>query len=139
MAQTPANNYSTSFQQESISDLKMRLASSVLAAVLAGATTAGAFAPSVTKITTTAAAARTERSLKMSAVEQDERKMTKKDERLRFMKSDNFYRQGFKEVRGAVEDVMGKQFKSSTVDELKSSNYVMDRDGVKVYLAKVRR
>jgi hypothetical protein len=35
----------------------------------------------------------------MSAVEQDERKVTKKDERLRFMKSDNFYRQGFKEVR----------------------------------------
>lgn len=78
----------------------------------------------------------------MSAVEQGEkkvgeRKVTKKDDRLRFMKSENFYRQGFKEVRESVESVMSEQFKSSTVDELKSSNYAMERDGVKVFLAKV--
>ena len=54
------------------------------------------------------------------------------------MKSKQFYRQGFKEVRENVEEVMESQFKSSIVDDLKSSNYVMERDGVKVYLAKVR-
>ena len=54
------------------------------------------------------------------------------------MKSNQFYRQGFKDVRESVEGVMENQFKSSIVDDLKSSNYVMERDGVKVYLAKVR-
>lgn len=80
-----------------------------------------------------------------SAVEQDKeqqqsenRGKTKKDDRLRFMKSEQFYRKGFKDVRESVEEVMGTQFKSSTVDELKSNNFVMERDGVKVYLAKVR-
>lgn len=52
------------------------------------------------------------------------------------MKSDQFFRKGFKEVRGAVEETMGSQFKSEVVDNLKTSNYVMERDGVKVYLAK---
>lgn len=75
-----------------------------------------------------------------SSVEEEvteKRQATKKEKRLEYMKSDKFYRKGFKEVREAVENVMGSQFKSSTVDELKSSNYVMERDGVKVYLAKV--
>lgn len=67
----------------------------------------------------------------------EKRKPTKKDKRLEFMQSENFYRKGFKEVRESVEGVMGSQFKSTTVNELKSSNYMMERDGVKVYLAKV--
>ena len=67
-----------------------------------------------------------------------DRKPTKKDERLRMMKSDQFYRKGFKEVRSDVEDVMEEQFKSELVDDLKSNNYVIERDGVKVHLAKVR-
>ena len=116
----------------------MRFASSAVAALLAGAASASAFSPSMFVAKTATAASRASLLLKMSAVEQDAKKVTKKEERLRFMKSDQFYRQGFKEVRAAVEDVMGGQFKSSTVDELKSSNYVMQRDGVKVYLAKVR-
>jgi len=53
------------------------------------------------------------------------------------MKSKRFYRQGFKEVRESVEDTMGSQFKSDIVDDLKGNNYVMERDNVKVYLAKV--
>jgi len=52
------------------------------------------------------------------------------------MKSDQFYRKGFKEVRDDVEDVMQDQFKSELVDDLKSSNYVVERDGVRVHLAK---
>jgi hypothetical protein len=113
----------------------MRFTTFALSAVLAAAP-ALAFQPSIAVVSRTTL---TQSLLRMSAVEQtDEKKATKKEERLRFMKSDNFYRKGFKEVREAVEDVMGGQFKSSTVDELKSSNYVMERDGVKVYLAKVR-
>jgi 4-hydroxy-3-methylbut-2-en-1-yl diphosphate reductase len=75
-----------------------------------------------------------------SSVEEEiteKRKATKKEKRLEYMQSDRFYRKGFKEVRETVENVMGSQFKSSTVDDLKTSNYVMERDGVKVYLAKV--
>jgi len=73
-----------------------------------------------------------------STAETEERKPTKKDERLRMMKSDQFYRKGFKEVREDVESVMEEQFNSELVDDLKSNNYVIERDGVKVHLAKVR-
>ena len=62
---------------------------------------------------------------------------TKKEDRLRFMKSNQFYRKGFKEVRDNVEKTMQEQFKSELVDDLKQNNYVIERDGVKVYLAKV--
>ena len=84
-------------------------------------------------------------SLCMSTVEEEAQAAaaaaptTKKEARLRMMKSDQFYRQGFKDVRVNVEEVMENQFKSSIVDTLKTSNYVMEREGVKVYLAKVRR
>jgi 4-hydroxy-3-methylbut-2-enyl diphosphate reductase len=61
---------------------------------------------------------------------------TKKEKRLQYMKSPSFYRQGFKDVRPAVEKSMEAQFKSPLVDELKSSNYVIEKDGVKVHLAK---
>ena len=54
------------------------------------------------------------------------------------MKSDRFYRKGFKEVRDDVEEEMGEQFESEVVKDLKESNYMIERDGVKVYLAKVR-
>jgi len=62
----------------------------------------------------------------------------KKQDRLEFMKSDRFHRRGFKEVREKVENVVQEQFQSSLVDDLKSSNYLIEKDGVKVYLAKVR-
>jgi 4-hydroxy-3-methylbut-2-enyl diphosphate reductase len=63
---------------------------------------------------------------------------TKKEDRLRMMKSPQFYRKGFKEVRDQVEDTMQNQFKSTLVEDLKQNNYLLERDGVKVYLAKVR-
>ena len=53
------------------------------------------------------------------------------------MKSDQFHRKGFKEVRKQVDDVMTGQFKSELVEDFKSNDYVIDREGVKVYLAKV--
>jgi hypothetical protein len=76
--------------------------------------------------------------LHMSDVKDKPSTTSKKDERLRMMKSKQFYRKGFKEVRESVEQTMQEQFKSNIVDDLKSNNYVMERDNVKVYLAKVR-
>ena len=64
---------------------------------------------------------------------------SKKEARLQMMKSKQFHRRGFKEVRDDVEKTMETQFKSELVEDLKGSNYVIERDGVKVYLAKVRR
>ena len=52
------------------------------------------------------------------------------------MKTDQFHRRGFKEVRENVENLMGQQFKSPLVDELKSNNFVIEKDGVTVHLAK---
>lgn len=66
----------------------------------------------------------------------EERAASKKEERLRMMKSPKFYRQGFKDVREGVEKNMDEQFKGEVVQELRNSNYVMERDGVKVFLAK---
>jgi 4-hydroxy-3-methylbut-2-enyl diphosphate reductase len=63
---------------------------------------------------------------------------TKKEERLRMMKSERFHRKGFKEVRDGVEESMTQQYQSSIVKDLKVSNYLLEKDGVKVYLAKVR-
>jgi 4-hydroxy-3-methylbut-2-enyl diphosphate reductase len=79
-------------------------------------------------------------SLKMSTTEDaaavSEKIPSKKEDRLRFMKNKQFYRKGFKEVRDDVEKTMQEQFKSELVDDLKESNYVIERNGVKVYLAK---
>lgn len=64
------------------------------------------------------------------------RRTTKKDKRLTMMKSDKFHRKGFKEVRDSVEKLMETQFQSPLVKEFRSSNYMIEKDGVKVYLAK---
>ena len=77
--------------------------------------------------------------LAMSTVEapaEAERKPTKKEKRLQYMKTPSFHRKGFKEVRENVEANMEQQFKSTLVDELKTSNFVINKDGVKVHLAK---
>lgn len=99
------------------------------ATVLAiAATTVGAFSPNaVVQRSTTAL---------HSTTEDAPRPKTKKEGRLGFMKSDNFHRRGFKEVRTDVEDTIHDQYQSSLVDDLKSSNYVIEKDGVKVFLAK---
>mmetsp|Transcript_27865 Transcript_27865/g.39162 ORF Transcript_27865/g.39162 Transcript_27865/m.39162 type:complete len:458 (-) Transcript_27865:238-1611(-) len=61
---------------------------------------------------------------------------TKKQERLRFMKNEQFHRRGFKEVRSGVENTMDAEYKSDIVDTMKANEYVLQRDGVKVHLAK---
>lgn len=82
------------------------------------------------------------RPLSMSTVEAEapteerSKPPTKKEQRLKFMKKDSFYRRGFKEVRDDVERTMGEQFESELVGELKSNDFVIEKDGVKVHLAK---
>jgi len=61
---------------------------------------------------------------------------TKKIERRNIMKSPSFFRAGFKEQREEVEGIMENQFKSNLVDDLRSNEFVIERDGVKVHLAK---
>ncbi|KAL7570857.1 hypothetical protein ACA910_018922 [Epithemia clementina (nom. ined.)] len=60
----------------------------------------------------------------------------KKEDRLRMMKSPRFHRRGFKEVREQAEERMNQEYQSDLVKEFRSSNFVMQKDGVKVYLAK---
>ena len=113
---------------------------SAAVAVLAFANGSNAFVPATVVSNSLSTSQPTSAHFMSSSVEEEtteKRKVTKKEKRLEYMQSDKFYRKGFKEVRETVENVMGTQFKSSTVDDLKSSNYVMERDGVKVYLAKV--
>lgn len=52
------------------------------------------------------------------------------------MKSEQFHRRGFKEVRDKVENTITDQYQSEVVDDLKASNYIIERDNVKVHLAK---
>ena len=124
----------------------MKFSSGVLLALAAAGTcSSSAFQPVafVPRATTTAASIT---SLRQSTVTSEdteaakkEREPTKKEERLRWMKNEQFHRKGFKEVRKEVEGRMEQEFNSEIVGELKESNYMIERDGVKVYLAKVRR
>lgn len=52
------------------------------------------------------------------------------------MASDSFHRMGFKEVRPQAAETMKKEYQSELVADMKTSNFVMERDGVRVHLAK---
>jgi len=106
----------------------MKFASAAILLIAAG--TASAFAPNPSLSTRFSSS-----PLRMSEKTSEEKKISKKNERLRFMKSDQFFRNGFKEVRKDVEATMEGQFKSELVDTLKANEYVIERDGVKVHLA----
>lgn len=113
--------------------MKLPVAATILA--LAASTSAFQPAPALLKRSVVPLRSTTEEAAS-SDVEVQERKPRKKDERLRMMKSPQFYRKGFKEVRDGVEETMGKEYQSEIVDEMKADKYVLERDGVKVHLAK---
>mmetsp|Transcript_31957 Transcript_31957/g.67195 ORF Transcript_31957/g.67195 Transcript_31957/m.67195 type:complete len:463 (+) Transcript_31957:144-1532(+) len=71
-----------------------------------------------------------------ASVDEAPKRVTKKAKRLEYMKTDTFHRKGFKEVRANVEKNMEDQFQSTLVDELKSNNFLIKKDGVTVHLAK---
>jgi len=71
----------------------------------------------------------------MAEATEEEKRVSKKNKRLQFMKDDQFYRNGFKDVRKDVEDVMEGQFKSKLVDDMKENKYIVEREGVRVHLA----
>ena len=118
----------------------MKFTSSAVISALFLASGAAAFNPSVVGpiVRSHDASSALFSTTEETAATEEKRKPSKKDDRLRMMKSEQFYRRGSKEVRDDVEDVMEEQFKSKLVDEMKTSNYVVERDGVKVHLAKVR-
>ncbi|KAL7552530.1 hypothetical protein ACHAWF_016809, partial [Thalassiosira exigua] len=124
--------------EDNVTPASMKFAPASVAAFAALASTGtDAFAPSLPGHPRSVAAAPSS-SLTMSTAEAstEERKPRKKEKRLQYMKAPDFHRRGFKEVRDNVEKAMGDQFKSSLVDELKTNDYVIERDGVKVHLAK---
>uniref|UniRef100_A0A7S2U590 4-hydroxy-3-methylbut-2-enyl diphosphate reductase n=1 Tax=Attheya septentrionalis TaxID=420275 RepID=A0A7S2U590_9STRA len=109
---------------------------SVVASAVAG--TVGAFAPASPSFMTKTTIATTTplfMSTETNVEEEMVKKETKKEERLRMINSDQFFRKGFKEVRKQVKEDM-KSFESPLVDELKTSNYVVKKEGVTVHLAK---
>jgi 4-hydroxy-3-methylbut-2-enyl diphosphate reductase len=109
----------------------MKFSTSSVLAISALAGSAAAFAPSAKHLQ------RITSSLSMSTeVAEENKKVTKKEKRLEFMKTESFHRRGFKDVREGVEKSMEEQFKSQLVDELTSNDFVIEKDGVKVYLAK---
>lgn len=112
----------------------MKFLSIVLALALS---TSHAFTTQQQQQLSTATRVVSHNTLYMSSTEAPEKKKpTKKAQRLEYMKTDQFHRRGFKEVREDVEKSMDEQFKSQLVDELKTNNFVIEKDGVKVHLAK---
>lgn len=112
----------------------MKFPTASVVAVLCISTGSHAFTPSITQQRTKALTTRV--SMSSTEAPPSEKKPTKKEKRLEYMKTDQFHRRGFKEVRENVENLMGQQFKSPLVDELKSNNFVIEKDGVTVHLAK---
>jgi 4-hydroxy-3-methylbut-2-enyl diphosphate reductase len=108
-------------------------AASVVAVAALVSTGSHAFTPSAQTATRRAV------HLSMSTTEaptEGKKTPTKKEKRLQYMKTDTFHRRGFKEVRENVENAMDEQFKSELVDELRTNDFVVQKDGVKVHLAK---
>ena len=66
----------------------------------------------------------------------EETTRSKKNDRLDFMKSPQYHRRGFKEVRPKIEEKMEEDYTSDLVEDLKSNNYLVEKEGVKMYLAK---
>ena len=61
----------------------------------------------------------------------------KKEDRLGFMKNPQYHRRGFKEQRNKVEEEMLGTYKADLVEDFKkTTNYMIEKDGVKMYLAK---
>ncbi|KAL3774448.1 hypothetical protein ACHAWO_004515 [Cyclotella atomus] len=110
-------------------------APSVLAVAALSSSSSHAFAPSHRSSSTKSIILMSSTEA-VTTEEPSSKKTTKKEKRLQYMKSPSFYRQGFKDVRPSVEKSMEAQFKSPLVDELKSSNFVIEKEGVTVHLAK---
>jgi 4-hydroxy-3-methylbut-2-enyl diphosphate reductase len=108
----------------------MKYSSAALSAVFLLGSTCDAFSPVAQRNAQTTSLFSSTEPSQMAGMSK------KKEDRLNFMKNPQFHRRGFKTVRPKVEETMEKQYKAGVVEDLKSNNFVMDREGVKVYLAK---
>jgi len=106
--------------------MKLTIAITLLTTAMVDGFTVG---PGVTRMQT---------SMSATAVDEQDPKVvvTKKNERLRMFKSDKFHRKGFKDVREEVESRMENQFQSELVKDLTSNEFMVEKDGVRVHLAK---
>jgi len=93
-----------------------------------------AFAPSIS--TSSRKVTNRLMSSSIEAEVEDNSTLSKKQNRLKFMKNPSFHRRGFKDVRDEVKKGMDESFNSVLVDDLKETEFIMERDGVTVYLAK---
>jgi 4-hydroxy-3-methylbut-2-enyl diphosphate reductase len=120
----------------------MKFSSTTVAAVLATSAVfvslSEAFSPVSTVSRRSSALYSTTEKDSAKTISQGGTMSKKKEDRLQFMKSEQFHRRGFKEVREKVEQDIEQQFQAQIVNDLKSSNYVVENKdaGVKVYLAK---
>ena len=102
--------------------------SSISALVILASAGCDAFAPDFQS--------RTPSSTKLFSSTSEETKNSKKNDRLAFMKSPQYHRRGFTDVRPKVEEKMEEDYTSELVEDLKSNNYLVEKEGVKMYLAK---
>jgi 4-hydroxy-3-methylbut-2-enyl diphosphate reductase len=121
--------------------MKLSIAAAFL---LSTASNVSAFGPQVAFRVSSCSNNKAQEQLSMSTTTDDQKstssynKGTKKQERRRIMASDSFHRMGFKDVREKASETMKQEYQSELVADLKSNNFVMERDGVRVHLAKVR-
>lgn len=119
----------------------MKFSTSSVLLFLGASSTCSAFAPIVKKSSFLVGQQQgrdvfsTVKSATTDSTEEKQNK-SKKENRLDFMKNPSFHRRGFKDVRDNVEQAMQDQYQSSVVNDMKQSNFVLERDGVKVHLAK---
>ena len=118
----------------------MQFSSAALSAVflLGSFTTCDAFSPATNNNAYSSALYSTAEppATKPNKGSPDGKMSRKKNDRLGFMKNPQYHRRGFKDVRPQVEDTMETTYKADLVEDLKTSNYVVEKDGVKMYLAK---
>lgn len=79
-----------------------------------------------------------EKASKPAATAPSNKMSAKKAERLEFTRNPQYHRRGFKDVRPDVEAEMASTYKSDLVESFKTkdSNYMVEKQGVKMYLAK---
>lgn len=114
----------------------MKFSSASLAAVfLVASQSSDAFSPAIQSNRALSYASTTELSSTAEQTEEETRK-SKKIDRLGYMKNPQYHRLGFKEVRPVVEGQMQEEYVSELVEDLKSNNYKVEKEGVTMYLAK---
>ena len=79
----------------------------------------------------------TKQDLQEEEVEVQRKQVNKKKERWNIARSPKYHKSGFKEFREKVDERMERDYKAPLVESIRSSNNVLEKDGVRVHLAEV--